>query len=68
MNCPACASEKHRVLQTRRDSPESIIRQRICRQCGHTWFSLEVDMPDGAIAWSHSSLIRNDGYKHITFH
>ena len=68
MNCPACAHDKHRVLQTRRESPETTIRQRICRECGHAWFTLEIDMPPESVAWVHSGLIRRDGYKHIKFY
>lgn len=67
MNCPRCGEDKSRVLQTRRESPETTIRQRICKSCGQDWFTLELEMPEGSVSWAHSSLIRKEGFKHVKF-
>lgn len=65
MLCPACAGPKIRCLQTRQESAEATIRQRICRDCGHEWFTLEVDLPPGAVSWKGGYLARKEGYKHF---
>ena len=44
-----------------------MLRQRICRDCGYTWFTMEIEMPDGAIGWTNKGLTVKDGYKHIRF-
>lgn len=67
MNCARCGHDKHRVLQTRRGEPDTVLRQRICRDCGFTWFTMEIEMPDGAIGWTNKGLTVKDGYKHIRF-
>jgi transcriptional regulator NrdR family protein len=67
MNCARCGHIKGRVLQTRRGEPDSILRQRICRECGYTWFTLEMEMPDGAVVWTNTGLAVKEGYKHIKF-
>lgn len=67
MNCARCASPKARVLQTRKEQPDTILRQRICRECGYTWFTLEMEMPEGSVGWTNTGLARKDGYKHIDF-
>lgn len=67
MNCPRCAENQSRVLQTRQETPESTIRQRICRCCGQQWFTLEVELPEGSVKWLGSSLSRKEGFQHIKF-
>lgn len=67
MNCPNCDNGHHRVLQTRRETSESTIRHRICRACGHEFYTLEVDLPREAVKNTHKGLIRTDGWKRIQF-
>jgi transcriptional regulator NrdR family protein len=67
MNCPSCDTDKHRVLQTRQETSESTIRHRICRNCGHEFYTVEVDLPAGAVKNKHEGLARTDGFKRITF-
>jgi transcriptional regulator NrdR family protein len=67
MFCPVCATAKIRVLQTRKEGAEATIRQRICRECGHEWFTLEVDLPPGSVSWHGGTLARKEGYKHHKF-
>jgi transcriptional regulator NrdR family protein len=48
MHCPRCSGTELRVLQTRRnpvDPNGPLIRQRVCRACGHRWFTAEVSIP-----------------------
>ena len=65
MDCPACNNRSTRVLQTRRESPDSTIRQRICRNCGEEWFTLEIELPKNSVVWGNGILARKEGYKRI---
>lgn len=67
MNCARCGHAKHRVLQVRKGEPDTTLRQRICRECGYIWFTMEMEMPDGAVGWTNTGLVVKDGYKHIHF-
>jgi transcriptional regulator NrdR family protein len=67
MECPNCAGPSHRVLQTRQETSESTIRHRICRSCGHEFYTVEVDLPPGSVKNRHDGLGRVDGFKRITF-
>jgi transcriptional regulator NrdR family protein len=67
MDCPKCASPNHRVLQTRQESTESTIRHRICRGCGHEFFTVEVDLPPGAVTQGKANIRRKEGFRRITF-
>ena len=72
MNCARCSHPTSRVLQTRREEPDTILRQRICRECGYTWFTLELEMPDKSVRWvkkgGSTGLVRNEGYQHVRFY
>lgn len=72
MDCARCAHPKSRVLQTRREQPDTIIRQRICPTCGHSWFTLELKMPDKSVRCvkkdGSTGLARNEGYQHVRFY
>lgn len=67
MNCPSCGSKYHRVMNTRQEGPESTIRQRICRDCAHCFYTLETDLPQGSVAWKNKSMQRVEGYQHVRF-
>jgi transcriptional regulator NrdR family protein len=65
MNCPACGHGTTRVLNTRHDTAESIIRQRICQGCAHYFHTVEVDLKPGSVYWTGKTMARHDGAKHI---
>ena len=67
MNCAKCGHVKHRVMQTRRVEPDLILRQRICRECAYHWFTMEMEMPEGAVKWGTYGLVVADGYKRVHF-
>lgn len=67
MNCPSCGHERHRVMNTRQEGPETTIRQRICQGCAHIFYTLEIDMPEGSVKWNGNCLHRREGYKHVRF-
>lgn len=54
-------------MQTRRVEPDLILRQRICRECAYHWFTMEMEMPEGAIKWGTYGLVVADGYKRVHF-
>ena len=58
MLCPNCGEPIRRglnkVIQARNDTNESKIRQRRCLACNHKFWSVEVDLPAGAIKWMQS--------------
>jgi transcriptional regulator NrdR family protein len=69
MNCPHCDHSQTAVVCTRRDTIESIIRFRTCRACAKTWHTVEVELPKGAVAHTHSTgdLERRTGFKRVAF-
>lgn len=70
MNCPVCDGEQLRVLHIRRDTCESVVRIRMCRNCEHRWPTVEVELPDGAVKWTnfpYSTLRRVPGFKRVNF-
>ena len=68
MECPKCGSPQLRVLRTKQETGESTVRQRICRGCGHVFFTVEVDLPDGAVAQvADGGLERRPGFRRVAF-
>lgn len=80
MRCPNCDTPAERgncrILQTRSDTIESKIRQRKCMNCDHKWWTVETDLPDGAVKWTeatdpdsnfHSMPIRQPGFKRVSY-
>jgi transcriptional regulator NrdR family protein len=69
MNCPHCDHGKTDVICTRRDTVESVIRLRACRACDKTWHTVEVELPKGAVAHTHSTgeLERRAGFRRVAF-
>lgn len=49
MRCARCDYERMDVERTCRDTAESVLRQRKCPECGHKVFTVEVELPDGAV-------------------
>ena len=65
MNCPACGHNITRVVNTRHDTPETILRQRVCHSCTHSFHTMEIDLPQGSVYWTKKTMARHDGAKHI---
>lgn len=51
MDCPACGHAKSKVLFSRHDSIESMVRGRECLICEHCWYTLEVEIPRKAFKY-----------------
>ena len=52
MKCPHCCSKNHRVPATNGQLDDQIVRKRVCGDCGHAWFTVEVEVPKYAVGWS----------------
>jgi len=53
MQCPNCSAQltrgMGRVTQVRHSGENAISRQRKCDNCGHTWATAEVIVPDSTV-------------------
>jgi transposase-like protein len=63
MNCPNCDSREIRVLTSKRDTNESILRRRRCGDCGHNWWTVEVELPLGSIKWMKAPDLGDNSYR-----
>ena len=52
MNCPECKWVTHRAAVTTQALSDQIVRKRKCCACHHTWFTVEVAVPNYSIGWS----------------
>ena len=52
MNCPECGSKENRTPITNGHLPDEVVRKRVCKVCGHAWFTVEMTVPEYAIGWS----------------
>jgi hypothetical protein len=52
MVCPECSSNDHRVPVTNGRLTDQIVRKRVCKDCGHVWFTVEVIVPKFVIGWA----------------
>ena len=52
MNCPECGSKENRTPITNGHLPDEVVRKRVCKACGHAWFTVEMTVPEYAIGWS----------------
>ncbi len=52
MECQRCRSTNHRAAVTNGLLPDQIVRKRVCADCGHKWFTVEVTVPDYLVGWS----------------
>ena len=52
MNCPECGSKENRTPITNGHLPDEVVRKRVCKACGHAWFTDEMTVPEYAIGWS----------------
>jgi uncharacterized Zn finger protein len=51
MNCPKCSAPVHRMLQVNNTCGERTVRQRSCEECGHRWFTVELEVTKYAVYW-----------------
>ena len=63
MNCPNCDSREIRALTSKRDTIESIVRRRRCGDCGHNWWTVEVELPPGSIKWMKTPDLGDNSYR-----
>lgn len=52
MKCPRCSSNRHTAPATNSRMPDQTVRQRLCPECGHRWYTVEMIVPNTAIGWS----------------
>lgn len=52
MKCPRCSSAALRVPSTNNKLDDQVVRQRVCTDCGHKWYTVELMVPDYAVGWS----------------
>jgi len=52
MQCKRCQSTKTRTPSINSRSATQTVRKRVCQDCGNTWFSVEIVVPDFAVGWS----------------
>ena len=43
MKCPMCGSEKIKINRST-SCEDNTIRRRLCKNCGHTWNTVEIDL------------------------
>lgn len=68
MRCAKCDYERIDVDRTCRDTAESILRKRKCPSCGHSVFTIEVELPDGAAQHDHKRVMRRlPGFLRVHF-
>jgi len=67
MNCPNCNSKYSRVMNTRQETVKTIVRQRICKDCAHLFYAVEIVLPCEAVRWENKSMRRVDGFRTIKF-
>jgi len=58
VRCANCDHERINVDRTCRDTSESILRKRKCPECGHTVFTVEVELPDGFVKHDRNFIMR----------
>lgn len=56
MDCPKCSSSTLRVPITNNRLADQVMRRRMCADCGHKWFTVEMTVPDYAVGWSAAHL------------
>lgn len=55
MKCQRCDSSAIRVTATNNREPETTVRQRVCSDCGHAWFTVEVAVNPVVVGWCSRS-------------
>ena len=55
MQCPKCSHDRNRAPSTNTQLADQTVRKRLCEQCGHVWFTVEVPVPSYAIGWRASN-------------
>jgi transcriptional regulator NrdR family protein len=52
MKCPKCASSKIQAAITNNRFDAQTVRKRRCADCGHNWFTVELEVSRYLIGWS----------------
>lgn len=53
MQCPSCRGRNYRAVITNNLFEGQTVRKRRCVDCGHIWFTVELEVSRYAIGWSH---------------
>lgn len=52
MKCQRCSSSAIRVTATNNRDDATTVRQRLCSDCGHGWFTVEVVVKEALVGWT----------------
>ena len=63
MRCPKCGAQDQKVPDTNSSDDQKTIRRRICKECGHAFFTVEVIVPDDSITWRRTVMKNSDRKK-----
>lgn len=55
MQCPKCSSSAIRASSTNNSDPTMVVRRRVCADCKHAWFTLELSVSKYLIGWARRS-------------
>lgn len=53
MKCPSCRGKDYRAVITNNLFEDQTVRKRRCADCGHVWFTVEIEVNRYAVGWSH---------------
>ena len=56
MNCPKCNHDTVFVLQSNTMRPNHTTRQRVCNDCKHKWYTIELEIESWAVGWEKLNL------------
>jgi hypothetical protein len=51
MKCQRCGSSAIRAVSTNNREADATIRKRMCSQCEHSWFTVEVPVSPVVVGW-----------------
>jgi hypothetical protein len=54
-------------MNTRQETVKTTVRQRICKDCAHLFYAVEIVLPYEAVRWENKSMQRVDGFRTIQF-
>lgn len=55
MQCQKCSSKAVRTSSTNSSEANRTVRKRMCLDCGHVWFTVEVPVHKAVVGWGHVS-------------
>ena len=52
MQCPRCSSGTIRAVATNNRDGAVTVRKRLCLDCNHAWFTVELPVSPAVVGWS----------------